>query len=79
MLGEIENIEKQALRLSKKDRGLLAERLLLSIDESSLTDIDEAWIREAERRYDDYVSGRAAGIPGEGVISGIRKELGWKG
>jgi putative addiction module component (TIGR02574 family) len=74
----INEIEKKALQLPKKDRGLLAERLLKSIDDNSLTDIDEMWVQEAEKRYNDYISGKTEGLPGDKVISDIKRELGWQ-
>jgi len=40
--------------------------------------IDEAWIREAERRLQELVDGRVEGIPRNQVIPEIRRELGWE-
>ena len=77
MQSELNNLEKQMLQLSKKDRGWLAEKLLLSIDEDSLNEVDESWIIEAERRYDDYISGKISGISGKSFFTEIKKELGW--
>ena len=57
--------------------GLLAEKLLLSLDEDSLSEVDESWILEAERRYDDYISGKVSGIPAKSFFTEIKKELGW--
>ncbi len=70
-------IEKQAMQLSKKDRELLAEKLFRSLDDS-LTDIDELWIAEAEKRYGDYLSGKTKGVPGDNLFREIRQELGWR-
>ena len=70
-------IEEKALQLSKKERGLLAEKLLRSIDDNSLTEIDELWIKEAEKRYNDYLAGKTKGIQGDKIFSDIKQELGW--
>ena len=74
----LEEIEKQAMQLPEKERGVLAEKLLQSLGDSSLTDVDEAWLQAAERRYNDYQSGKTSAIPGESIFSEIRQELGWQ-
>ena len=73
-----EEIEKQAMQLPEHERGVLAEKLLQSLGDSSLTGVDEAWIKEAEKRYNDYLVGKTSAIPGEKNFSEIRQELGWK-
>lgn len=74
----LEEIEKQAMQLPKKERGVLAEKLLHSLGDPSLTDVDEAWIQEAERRYNEYLLGKTIAIPGENIFSEIKQELGWQ-
>ena len=69
-------IEKKALQLSKKDRGFLAEKLLRSIDDNSLTKIDELWVKEAEKRYNNYLAGKTKGIEGDKIFADIKQELG---
>ena len=69
-------IEKKALQLSKKDRGFLAEKLLRSIDDNSLTEIDELWVKEAEKRYNNYLAGKTKGIEGDKIFADIKQELG---
>jgi hypothetical protein len=44
-------IEKEALRLSSKERAALSYRLLESIDSENIDDIDEIWQKEVEKRY----------------------------
>ena len=50
----LEKIEIEALNLTRQERAFLADRLLSSLDGDSLTDVDSAWIVEAERRYQEY-------------------------
>ena len=69
-------IEKKALQLSKKDRGFLAEKLLRSIGDNSLTEIDELWVKEAEKRYNNYLAGKTKGIEGDKIFADIKQELG---
>ncbi|MDE2058287.1 MAG: addiction module protein [candidate division NC10 bacterium] len=44
-------IEREAIRLPVKDREAPAERLMRSVQRKPLTQVDEAWIKEAERRF----------------------------
>ncbi len=71
-------IEKDALALPENKRALLAEKLLRSLDNESLSEIDEAWVEEAERRYDNYRRGITKGISGETIFKDIKRELGWR-
>jgi len=48
---DLEQMTQDALSLPADARTILAERLLQSLDDGMLSDIDEAWIDEAERRY----------------------------
>jgi hypothetical protein len=47
----------------------LADRLLSSLDEDVFTDIDVAWIAEAERRYQEYKEGKRPGIAAQKVFA----------
>lgn len=65
----LERIENEALSLPAQERAFLADRLLSSLGENTLTDIDAAWIAEAERRYEEYKQGKRPGIPAKQVFS----------
>ena len=65
----LERIENEVLSLSKQERAFLADRLLSSLGENNLTDIDVAWIAEAERRYEEYKNGKRPGIPANEVFT----------
>jgi putative addiction module component (TIGR02574 family) len=71
-------IERQALELSSIEREALAAHLLLSLDQVPLRQIEEAWVTEADRRYQDFKAGKTQGIPGDKIFSNIRQELGWQ-
>ena len=62
-------IENEALSLSTQERAFLADRLLSSLGENNLTDIDAAWIAEAERRYEEYKQGKRPGISADQVFA----------
>ena len=75
---KLKEVEKQAFLLPPHERENLAAMLIQSLDNENLTEVDEAWIREAERRYQDYIDGKTQGISGDTVFSEIRRELGWQ-
>ena len=64
----LKKIENEALSLSIQDRAFLADRLLSSLGEDVLSDIDNAWIAEAERRYKEYKEGKRSGIAASNVF-----------
>ena len=71
------SLESQALALPADQRERLAERLLRSVDDKPLTDVDRAWVVEAERRYQQWLTGEDEAVSGEDVTQQIRRELGW--
>lgn len=68
-------IEKKANRLSVEERELLAERLLATVSGAPLTEVDEMWVEEAERRYSAWKAGRTKAIAAEQALAELRGEL----
>jgi len=69
-------IEKEALQLPANERATLAEHLLESLDgEDPDPDAEQAWIEEAERRYEEYKKDKTIGRPSEAVLRDARKRL----
>lgn len=50
---KLNQIEAEALNLSKEERGELAQKPLLSLDTPSEAEIAEDWLMEAQRRARD--------------------------
>ncbi|MCP4345779.1 MAG: addiction module protein [Desulfobacterales bacterium] len=75
---QLKEIEEKALLLPPAEREILAERLLYSLDSEYLADIEDAWIQEAERRYQEFQNDKSRGIPGDEVFHNIRREMGWQ-
>ncbi len=75
MTGLMREIEKKASQLSAEERELLAERLLATWTEASLTEVDEMWIEEAEKLYSAWKAGRNKGIAAEQALADVRAEL----
>ncbi len=71
----LKKIEHEALKLSGQERAFLADRLLSSLDEDTLTDMDAAWIAETERRYQEYKEGKRPGVSSQEVFSEVNRML----
>lgn len=65
----IEKLEKEALSLSGEERAFLADRLLSSLGGEELSDVDAAWVAEAESRYEEYKQGKREPIPASKVFA----------
>ena len=68
-------LESQALKLSRRERARLAQRLISSLDQAVDADAERLWLAEAERRLADLKSGKVAAIPAERVIRKVRAAL----
>lgn len=65
----LKKIENEALALSHQERAFLADRLLSSLGEDALAEIDAAWVAEAQRRYGEYKAGQRTGIDAQEVFA----------
>ncbi len=66
----VDDLAIKAMSLSGDARALLAERLVESLDQESVSDI---WLTEAKKRRDEVRSGQVKPIPGIEAMEGIRK------
>jgi putative addiction module component (TIGR02574 family) len=69
-------LEKQAQGLSPEERAQLAMALIESLDQGCDEDVEELWLDEAERRLEEYRTGRIEAIPANEVFEKIEKKLG---
>lgn len=69
----VHEIEAEALLLSSQERAHLAQVLIASLDEDLA--LDQAWIAEAERRYEEIRSGQVQTMPAEQVMAEIDELL----
>ena len=70
-------IERKAVRLPVKEREALAERLIQSLDDLPLTQVEVAWVNEAERRFSAWRRGERESVPIARAFKQIRKDFGW--
>jgi putative addiction module component (TIGR02574 family) len=71
----LKEITEEALRLPADERVVLAESLLLTIEEKHDLLVDESIIAELERRLQDFREGKVKGIPAEQAFRQIREKL----
>ena len=68
MTREASEVLARAMQLSVKERGLVIDRLVESIDEGPAEPgTEEAWDHEIKRRVDEIRSGKVKMIPAEEV------------
>jgi putative addiction module component (TIGR02574 family) len=68
MTPEVSKVLEKALTLSTRDRGLLIDQLIASLDDGPAEEgVEEAWAVEIKRRVDDIQSGKVKMIPAEEV------------
>ncbi len=77
MAHSLAEIEDDALQLPAEDRARLAVRLLASLEESSESpeEIEQLWLAEAERRFQELRDGVVQGIPAREVFAQLRAKL----
>ena len=75
MSPQLREIEKKAMRLPVAEREVLAYRLMRSIDGAPLTEVDEAWVAEAERRFAAWRRGEKRAVPASQALRQLRKAI----
>ena len=75
MSPQVREIERKAIRLPATEREALAERLMRSLDDLPLSEVEEAWVAEAERRFAAWRRGARKGIPAARALKQLRKAL----
>ena len=70
MATSVDELTTKAMALPGQARALLAERLVESLDEESVSEI---WLTEAKKRRDEVRSGQVKPIPGVEVMEEVRK------
>ena len=68
MTPQVLEVLDKALALSVKERGLLIDRLVESLDDEPAEEgVEAAWDEEIKRRVDDVRSGKAETVPIERI------------
>ena len=76
MSATLDKVEQDALSLPKDERAFLPDPLLSSLGGEVLSDVDAAWVDEAEKRYQEYLEGKRQPIPASAVLAEADRLLG---
>ena len=71
----IEELLIEAMKLGLEARAKLAQRLILSLDIPTESEVEDLWIKEAERRLQELLEKKVTPIPAEEVIRRAMKEI----
>jgi putative addiction module component (TIGR02574 family) len=72
---KLKDVENQVAQLTEDDRIRLVEQLIRSLDSGEDVDAEEAWLNEAERRYQDYRAGKLASRSADAVFEDALSNL----
>jgi putative addiction module component (TIGR02574 family) len=78
MATTLKEVEAQAMALSARERGELANRLIASLDgepEGTPEEIAKAWDEEIARRVADMEAGNTRWNPADEVMARLRQKL----
>ena len=75
MLESVAELEKRAKRLSAEDRAQLALALIESLESADASDVEQAWIAEAQRRSAELDRGDVKPIPAGELFKDVRSSL----
>ncbi|HSG38738.1 MAG TPA: addiction module protein [Thermoanaerobaculia bacterium] len=75
MARTLEDLEAAALELPEEGRARLARVLLLSLGDTKDNETDQAWIEEAERRYQEIRRGEVEAQDSDEVFREARARL----
>ena len=70
-----DKLEIEVMKLSPEDRAELAHRLIESLEGDEVGDYETEWVREAERRYEQYRKGVVKGRVTEEVFRDAKARL----
>ncbi|HUI43672.1 MAG TPA: addiction module protein [Terriglobia bacterium] len=71
----VEELENEALKLERRERARLAEKLLSSLEALSPAEAERLWADEALRRLEEIEQGKATSRPAEDVLREARSRL----
>ncbi len=75
MSSSLRECETRALKLTPKERAILAELLIASLDSNDDLENEQLWVEEAERRYQEYKKGNLSARPAEDALRDARSSI----
>ena len=70
-----EEMAAEAMKLPLRDRVRLAQQLASSLDDRVESNVEELWLAEAERRLEEFRTGKAKGIDAADAFVKARRDL----
>ncbi|MFA5904974.1 MAG: addiction module protein [Desulfobacula sp.] len=71
----LEECQQQAKHLSLQERALLIKVLIDDLDDLDEFDLEQLWIKEASRRFQEFKEGNIKARPGADVFHDARTKL----
>lgn len=71
----LEEFEKQARQFSLRERSVLVDRLINSLEDVDEKECERLWLEEAHRRYEGYKAGTLASCSAEDALQRVRDQL----
>jgi hypothetical protein len=65
---DLKSLESELLKLSPRDRAIVTYKLLESLETEESGDVEDVWINEALRRYDQLTQSDKSTIDSELII-----------
>jgi putative addiction module component (TIGR02574 family) len=75
MSTNVDRLAADAMKLSRRERVQLAQRLVSTLDDEVEENVEGLWFSEAERRLAELRSGKVQGIPAEDVFRNAREAI----
>jgi putative addiction module component (TIGR02574 family) len=75
MTTAVAEIEARIRTLSADDKVDLVKSLIAELDGPADEAVQQAWLREAQRRYRDIVDGKVQPVPADRVFANLRDRL----
>ena len=76
MAKEISEIQADIQQLEALEKRELLGLLVADLEDSSNGELDEVWLKEAQRRFQELKDGSVEGIPASQVFAKLERRLG---
>ena len=75
MSSDVAQIEAKIRLLSFEDKTELLRALIGELDSPADTDVEQAWLTEAQRRHREIAEGKVRPVPAQQVFDNLRARL----
>jgi len=75
MATNVAELEAKIRSLSPEDKTELLRSLIAELDGPADADVEQAWLKEAQRRHREIEEGKVTAIPAEQVFANLRARL----